>query len=288
MMRKFWDELAPQERNPENGELQTVAMPEFRFASIDRLDWRVDRSKEFSEGGMRDPKDSDINGLRAVFQTRDKNVLDGRNVLIVDEQSESGDTLTVAQKLFEEAFPSSNIKGASWVTHPYKIDEKTGDKVYVIEEIPVWYPLRNSDKTQVDDTGRGVYSVVPYERRSEAFRRRFPEESNQFVSSRPKNQRDLTKVDRQQLERLEFEYSQANSEAEKRMLRFKIDSIRYSRKDEKSEQLKREIGAMLIDFTTGKLKPAVVTNRETINGLPAREYHAQAILKRTRQPRGSK
>lgn len=280
MMREFWDEMAPQERDAETGELRTVPMPDIKFANIDRLFWREDPAEEISDGGMREPSDDDIEGLRHIFSRNEQHSLDGKNILLVDEQSESGDTLTVAQNLFRRAFPDATVNGKAWIRHPYDIEPKTGKKIYKIEEIPMWYPLKGYDKLADDERGRGVYSPIPYERRSERFRQSFPESSNQFLSSPPRIRQPLSEKQKAAYSALSAKEAASTDPEETAHLRTEMDNLEFTTRDPKSEQLRAEIKQMHQDFLDGKLNPQIVSERDEIRRVPATEYYTQAREKR--------
>lgn len=82
-----------------------------------------------------------IDSLRGVFQpagvTRTARTwLDGRRVLVVDEVYNTGDTLRIAQGLFQRAFPEADIRGDHWMTPGTKIDRAGNRRT---AEVPVWY-----------------------------------------------------------------------------------------------------------------------------------------------------
>jgi hypothetical protein len=280
IMRTFWDELAPQERN-EHGELVTIPMPEMKFTNIDRLLWRADSKKEISDGGARPINESDIWGVRHVFDIGKENVLDGKKIVIIDEQAESGDTMQIAETLFKLAFPTSEVRTEPWIRHPYDRHPITSEKIYKPVEIPVWYPLKGDDRLPEDERGRGVYGPMDYHfDRSDAFRKRFPAESNQFLSSRPRSRRDLDTSEKARLNRLVARLRNSADPDETKGLAQEIDKLSYINYDEKSRQLRKEIGQMLIDFTNGKLLPVVNTHRETVQGMPMAEYEVQLAAKK--------
>lgn len=274
MMRTFWDEIAPQEREEGSGTLKTIPMPDMKFINIDRLQWRADPNQEMTEGGIKEITPSDIEGLRDIFKKGNKSLLDGKKIAIIDEQSESGDTLKIADRLFSQAFPASDIKTTAWINHP-STQDNSGTRDYGIKEIPIWYPLKGTDKLAEEERGRGVFSPIPYERRSESFKRRFKPESNQYLASRPQLMRQLDEEGRARIEATQAAYEAATDENERKHLLHKLDRLTYTSVDTKSDQLRRDIGHMLLDFTNGKITPSIVTERETIRGLPAQEYYDQ-------------
>lgn len=272
MMRTFWEDLAPQERDAQ-GVLHTIPMPDMKFINIDRLEWRADPQMEMTDGGMKELTPSDIAGLRDIFNLGKRNLMDGKRVTVIDEQSESGDTLKVAEELFRQAFPTAEIKATTWINHPVTRDSRTSTKSYEIKEIPVWYPLKGTDKLSEEERGRGVFSPDTYHMRSESFRKRFGADSNKYLTSRPRLRRQLSEQDTTSIETVNEAYNAATDPAEKERLQHKLDSMYYTSIDQKSKQLRQDIGRMLVDFWNGKIIPSIVTDRETIRGMPANEYY---------------
>ncbi|HVX24580.1 MAG TPA: hypothetical protein VG992_04560 [Candidatus Saccharimonadales bacterium] len=272
MMRTFWDEIAPQERDQETGELRVIPMPKMRFATVDRLEWRKDPKKEFIDGGAKEITQANLDGLRAIFSRDDQHGLDHDKIYVIDEQSESGDTLDIAKQLFTQAFPDATVRGRSFIQHPYVDNPKTGERTYKIQEIPPWYPLKSANMTHQDIRGRGVFDAIPYYRRSDRFRARFPEESNQFLSSPPRTERVLTDEEVQQADLLQMAFNAAKDDAERNHLAAQLEHMKFSENDPKSDRLRKEIGRMLVDYQSGKLTPSVATERETVRGLPVAEY----------------
>lgn len=278
MTKTFWDEFAPQAQDPETGEYKTVPRPEFKFANIDRLKWRKNPQQEFAVGGMKEPSKGDIAGLRAVFDISKEHTLDDKKVLIIDEQSESGDTLTAAKHLFKEAFPTAEVSTTAWINHPSKLD-RNGNKVYDIQEIPVWYPLKDSNKLPDEVTGRGVYNPLPFALRSDSFKERHPQSSSQFLSSRPQVERELSPEDKARVEVIAGRIVDSDDPEEIAELLKQREEMVYTSQDERSNKLRRDIGHMLLDFMSGKLTPMLdedaFDRRETIRGVPVDEYLQQ-------------
>ena len=234
MIRALGSHVAPQ-RSGEGSQLAVVRpMPAMRFVRIDRLAWRLDRRRSFAEAGMRPVTDDEVRGLRAVFQIGTRNELDGRRLLVIDEQSETGDTLRVARILFEKAFPTSQTTTMRWINS--RIDPRTGHPAVV--KIPAWYPLDDALGGPDDPRGRGVFDPVPYESDRPAHGPRFPPESYPFLCTPA--------------------ISEPGGEA------------RAS--DPASMQLRLEVRRLVEDFLAGRIHPLISTERETIRGVPALEY----------------
>lgn len=295
MLRAFWPHIAPQKRDAKTRELTVAPMPAMRFVNIDRLNWRKDPNKEIEEAGARDIEDEDVAGLRSIFQFRhhDKNDelvankandMDGQRILLVDEQSETGDTLKAARSLFERAFPSSKIATKAWISHPHSVSRK-GERESSVKEIPMWYPPKDT-KTQLHkDTGRGVLSPVRFnsEEPEHGDPFRFPPESYQFLSTKPYVPKaEFTEEEELELTSLREFLSEAEDPKEKEQIRKKIKALRRE-KDTESLQLRREIGQMLIDFMDGKIMPVITSEREEILGVPAAEYNAKAKVERAKR-----
>lgn len=287
MLKAFWPYVAPQRRDPESGVLKTAHLPDVKFVNIDRLSWRKDHLKEMADGGMKEITDEDIGGLRSIFHFRhhDKegelvknktNELDGKRILVIDEQSETGDTLKVAQALFEKAFPKSQVERAAWIYHPFSIS-RNGARESKITEKPAWYPPDDAQGLS-KDTGRGVHSSVPFnpEKPVHGDPDRFPRESYQFLSTKPYLPKTEFNLDEEfQLASLRRRLEQATDPEEEKRLERGIDRLTHV-PDEESKQLRREIGQMALDFINKKIHPMITTDREEILGIPADEYNHRA------------
>jgi hypothetical protein len=140
--------------------------PETKFANIDRLPWRKDRNVSIVEHpeNMIEPTVEDIEGLRAIFLKRParegeevskvRSFLDGKRVLIVDEINDSGDTMRVAQTLFEMAFPDAVFKTMAWMNR-YGINPDGSKKVL---ERPTFYDEKNPAVGEhFGEDGRAVF-----------------------------------------------------------------------------------------------------------------------------------
>jgi hypothetical protein len=276
MVKAMWPYLAPQKRDAD-GKIITEPMPQVRFANIDRLAWRRDNKVEIEEGGARIIEPEDVAGLRAIYKdSKGGQTLDEQKILLVDEQSETGDTLLVAKNLFGKAFPSARVEGFSWIRHPWKLEK--GQRSSQVKEIPLWYPPKDPETGLHKDTGRGVLSPVPYNPNNpeHGSPERFPAESYQFLSTGPRVlKNEFTDEEQMQLALLRNRLDQESDREEKAKIRSEIDRIRTVR-DPESLKLREEIGQMAIDFATGKLCPAILTDREEILGMSPIEYNRRA------------
>ena len=243
MMRQLWDDIAPQLDGEATGVVSTVPLPEMKYINIDRLHWRNLKNSEMQDSGHKPVTDGHVQGIRSIFEAGGQ-TLDGKNIVIIDEQSESGDTLLIAKKLFRHAYPQSQVSGYAWVTHPSHIDAD-GRKKYDIKLIPAWYPLKDMMMEHTTITGRGVFDPISYSDRSERFRSRFPAESSRFLGTPPK-----VRIG---------------------------DSISS---DQASLTLRREIAQMAMDFREGDINPSICTERVLIRGLPSEEYNRAATSRR--------
>lgn len=137
----------------EQGKPIPAAMPAIKFANIDREQWAVAMGRSEGRDGkgitLEGVHPDTIDSLTGLFATRnmseheyvseeDTTLFDHKNVLIIDEVMTSGDTLTMATKLFERAFPDANsIRGTYWMTPEKKYDTKSGGTRNA--DLPIWY-----------------------------------------------------------------------------------------------------------------------------------------------------
>ncbi len=287
MIKEFWPYMAPQRLDETTGKVQTAPLPSLKFANIDRLVWRKDPTKEMDEGGMLPVTDEDVRGLRSVFQVdthsasqREKHGLDGKRILIVDEQSESGDTIRIAKKLFEQAFPTAEIDAAAWIWHPSSVG-KNGERLSDVKEIPMWYPARDPDTgLHTKEEGRGVFGPTAYDPGRPAHGGRFPAESYKFLSTPPRIPKaGLSKTEELELAKLRRGLESA-SEGQERQRILKAIELVHTKTDPESLQLRKEIGQMAIDFNEGRLWPAITANRHEIKGMDPIDYNRRAATVR--------
>jgi len=144
LVKVLWPILAPV--NPKTGE--QFKLPDIHFLNIDREQWGaiLGRSED-SEGGIdikRLPSER-LKELRQIFapvvsfsKESDKSLFTNKKVMVIDELRQSGDTLDMAEKILEQAFPdAAEIKGAYWMYGRVKRDPASGAMVGT--EAPVWY-----------------------------------------------------------------------------------------------------------------------------------------------------
>lgn len=285
MLKEMWPYIAPQVAGPD-GQPQAIAMPDIKFANIDRLAWRKDPQQEIEEGGARQITSEDAAGLRAIFNYGSKsNDLVGKRVLIIDEQAETGDTMKVARRLFEKAFPESDFETMAWIRHPHSMG-RDGTRVSTVKEIPMWYPPKDAKTNLHKETGRGVFGPVPYIAGKPYYgaEDRFPPESYQFLSSKPRLQKmEFSEEEQLELAKLRNQLAAEEDQQKKQTIRQAIEHIQtYT--DPESIQLRREIGQMALDFASGKLFPVITTDRVEILGLSPREYNLKARAVRESRP----
>lgn len=285
MMRDLWPYVAPERKNPETGKMETVPIPkhEIKFLNIDRVPWRNEPNTPLAEAGMKPIKPEHLEGLRSIFtDSNGKELMDDRRVLIVDEQAETGDTLTVAKELLSRAFPTSTFDKFAWMQHP---TAGTGPK-----QKPAWYPVNSKlANGEEDQTGRGVINPVAYNPRKPRHGSRVTPEGYQFLSTKPVRHielRALTTEDTRKYMELATEAQQLADadpvEAKKKLTEAKS---MLSVRDQKSIRLRQEIGQMVMDFPEGRLHPYIGTSRKRILGKPKDKYNKEAALKRSKRPR---
>jgi hypothetical protein len=196
----LWDSLAK----------PSATKPEHSFVNIDKEIWLQQMNVPIHRLQNPQPEDYNfdnidkqllkdrINQLRAIYikpefidQIDENNiesckdlptVLDGQNVLIVDEVESSGYTLKIALELYKRAFPNTKFGTAYWAS-PRKIswtvNEKDGteSKEFAASWVPFWY---DSDTAY----GRGIGDIDPvYSASSEDVRIRL----GKFLLSAPIN-----------------------------------------------------------------------------------------------------
>jgi hypothetical protein len=134
MVQSLWDTLAAKDADG-----NTPDRPQSLFVNIDAR-----RRKDESDNAMADLRslftiDEPLEGLSAMDQ---ETLLDGKEVLVVDEISVSGDTLQYADELLQRAYPSAHIRTFAWMDGAPKTagGPKTNN--------PVWYE-RNSDRYRI-------------------------------------------------------------------------------------------------------------------------------------------
>lgn len=142
---------------------EVPSMPKSRFINIDREQW-VNTVDPSGNGHMDIGRvdQSIIRSLRSVFVEPklkttglDEKIdnamseLDGKTVLIVDEVRSSGNTLKIAQKFFERAFPTTSIATTHWMKATVNIGNRKAGVAEGNADLPVWY-------REDTEFGRGV------------------------------------------------------------------------------------------------------------------------------------
>ena len=159
------------------GEDEPHPEPQTLFLNIDREHWREHTGgKEFGSGqvSVDDIDDEVIDSLRSILLEREpgdgedvaelESMLDSKKVLIVDEVRFTGDTLKIANKLLEAAFPTAEFATHHWMTSPKAADPNA--KSTGLPDVPKWY-LQNAE------WGRGVANRNPDKsRKSKSWRQR--------------------------------------------------------------------------------------------------------------------
>lgn len=172
LVNMFWSEFAVKD---EDG--KTVKRPPHTYVNIDRSPWfrkvgiNVSDDGRQKENGELATYSDFINNIgnltkrnlaevRALFiegGIEDENIdsimdsptiLDGKRVLIVDEVSRTGSTLSIAAHIFKLAFPETVEIKRSYFWHPTEPPLKIGNE-NVLTSLPVWYDPNTL-------TGRGI------------------------------------------------------------------------------------------------------------------------------------
>lgn len=152
LMKSLWPTLGIKDFDAD-GQPIRAAMPAIKFINFDREQWApaMGRSEGRDGNGITldgvhpDTVDS-LTGLFAIravdrdeyISSDEKTLFDDKNVLIVDEVSASGDTLTMAQALLGRAFTNAHsIQGMHWMSPDKTYDKKSGGVRNA--DLPVWY-----------------------------------------------------------------------------------------------------------------------------------------------------
>ena len=149
LVNELWDDLA-REQGTEFTEHKVPKRPQTLFLNIDREQWlpTVDPMRSGAIDVNAIPE-STIDQLREIYRPKpgsEETRLDGKRVLIVDEVSVTGSTLSIAQKILERALPNTEFGTTHWMS-PGTYQAKDGTRRN--NDIPVWYKSH-------DPTGRGV------------------------------------------------------------------------------------------------------------------------------------
>jgi hemolysin-activating ACP:hemolysin acyltransferase len=146
LVRALWSALArePGTRYRDN---DVPPIPTTRFANIDREQWwhLTGASETDLIDVTRVPVEA-VRALRAVFLRSQPSAghdidtspawLDGRRILIVDEVSNTGDTLAIATGLISRAFPTATVRATHWMT-PGRVVDRHG--LARVATVPIWY-----------------------------------------------------------------------------------------------------------------------------------------------------
>lgn len=147
LLRALWSVLA---RTPgtEYQDGRVPRMPSMSFANIDREQWwDVTGASETGVVDVDRVPEWTVAGLRAAYALRRPSrldsiwaaptFLDGRHVVVVDEVSNTGDTLRIATGLVARAFPDTVVDGAHWMTPGSVVDSRSGQRRTA--SVPIWY-----------------------------------------------------------------------------------------------------------------------------------------------------
>lgn len=148
MVNKLWDQLAPKTDNEGN----PVQKPEIKFLNIDREQWgaMLGRSEDKTGGinvdRLEPTRAEELRDLYAPINgysnASDESLLTGKNVMIIDEVRQSGDTLAMSEGIIKKVFPDAkSIEGVYWMFGTSRRD-KSGNKIGT--EVPVWYSDRET------------------------------------------------------------------------------------------------------------------------------------------------
>ncbi|PJE65471.1 hypothetical protein COU91_01465 [Candidatus Saccharibacteria bacterium CG10_big_fil_rev_8_21_14_0_10_47_8] len=285
MLRQLWPHIASERLNPDTGETEVVPMPDVKFANIDRLQWREDPTIAFDgDNNRRVATEADIESLRSIFTIDKQHNLDDRRILVVDEQSETGDTLTTAVDLFSQAFPTSTVDGAAWIRHGTVYDPTTRKRVTEVKEIPVWYPRKNDQTGLYHQEGRGIFDPVPTRNRNTP--ERYLEGSWKFTGTAPwirKADAELSDDEQAEIRRLQEGITQSEDTQTKNALQRRIETIQ-TYYDPRSLALRNDIGHMVLNLMQGRLFPMMYTDRQELFGKQKNEYlRANATIRGRRK-----
>lgn len=137
--RKVGLNVSDDGRQKENGELATYSDFISRINNLTQRHLAEVRAL-FIEGGI---EDEDIGHIMDSPTT-----LDGKRVLIVDEVSRTGSTLSIAVHIFKLAFPKAMEIRRAYFWHPTEPPLRVGSE-NVLTSLPVWYDPNTL-------TGRGI------------------------------------------------------------------------------------------------------------------------------------
>ncbi len=152
LMKSLWPTLGFKDFD-EHGQPIPVPMPDIKFVNFDREQWAAVMGRSEGKNGqditLENVHPDTIDSLTGLFAVKnmdaadyvsadDETMFDNKNIMIVDEVSASGDTLAMAQKLFERAFENAaSVDGMHWMPPDKKYDKRSGGMRNA--DLPVWY-----------------------------------------------------------------------------------------------------------------------------------------------------
>lgn len=167
-MNALWEQLAK----------EGAEMPDFEFLNIDRVNWFMDQGYRREEAetilGPHDfdidkVEEEDIARIRALFTIGDLSednwqeevmsqptILDGKNILIVDEVKSQGGTLSIATQLLRRAIPESTVSGEYFWETSYT---QMADGKNKADSVPVWYSKQNTMGRGIGDISKVYYEA---------------------------------------------------------------------------------------------------------------------------------
>lgn len=145
LVHELWGQLAP----PNKPDGSAYQEPDRKFINIDREQWGaiVGRSEDGPIDVSSIPEER-IDELRKIFspigkihdmsqKAPDESMFSGKKIMVVDEVNNSGDTLRIAHRILERAFPdASDIQSVRWMDGQVKRDKKGVGRS---TKAPVWY-----------------------------------------------------------------------------------------------------------------------------------------------------
>lgn len=182
LMRSLWPTLGIKDFD-QDGQPIMAPKPDMKFVNIDREQWAPSMGRsEGKDGGitLKNVHKDTIDSLTGLFAKKimdadeyvsadDETMFDGKNILIVDEVSSTGDTLHMAEALFGRAFANAKkIEGAYWMPPDTKLDKGSGGKKNA--DVPIWYVEHSALGRLVGDrSSASRWSKNITQRRGEQF-----------------------------------------------------------------------------------------------------------------------
>lgn len=238
-VEKFWEALS------EGG----AAMPESHCLNIDRKYWFMSQGHTEGESEHLTPDyfhidevpQDVINSIRAIFVVGNlpeenwmgevenlPTILDGKNVMIVDEVSNTGSTLIIAQQLLRRTIPEARFGGTTFWT--------TSHSPQGMGSVPAWYDGDSS-------FGRGVGEVDDV-----WYKRSFKLAKERLQSTKDTNEDEYAKLYE------EYQKARKRSLGSLALSAPHYDKTTYEiLPDIKAEKLKEDIDLLYRDFLAGKI-----------------------------------